>query len=73
MNTYARARRDRLAEVAEALGTMALSGKKRVTCVSRQVAGADTDLRNSLETQRVTTKRGWWRRGESNPRPVTVQ
>ena len=72
MNVHGRARLGRLQELAESVGRTVLGPGGGPTVAQQKIAcagGADvTPMDNE-----VTPGEAWWRRGESNPRPVTTQ
>ena len=82
LNVYGRARDARLAALAELLGeTVQAASKAAETAeanaesaalLPKQAAGAE-GLDVSTITPKGNGKEEWWRRWESNPRPVTVQ
>jgi len=82
LNVYGRAREERLAAVAERLGETILataeaaetaeSDAERAVLLPKVAAGAE-GLDVSAIAASAKANAGWWRRGESNPRPVTAQ
>ncbi len=69
-NTYARARRERLATIAEKTGETVLSGANMVHPTG---AGVTQETPKYLPQQALMANTNEWRRGDSNPRPEMFQ
>ena len=73
LNTYGRAREDRLHELTEKVGALVLPSEKCAHSVREMAAGAEGLDLNLLRRQGLKVGKDWWRRRELNPRPVTFQ
>jgi len=72
-NTYGRTRNERLAKVAEMVAERVLCGQTGVNMVHNASQDATATNGKSLQTKALTVQFGEWRRGDSNPRPVTFR
>ena len=79
LNTYAKVRREKQAELVERMGDVietavqkAVLERQRAESVHAETAGAETTGRNAAKLIKLSDEEKWWRRGESNPRPGTL-
>ena len=72
-NIYGRTRNERLIEVTDRVTDMVLFGEVGVNMVHKTEQDVTAANDKSLQTKAVTPQYGEWRRGDSNPRPVTFQ
>ncbi len=72
-NIYGRTRNERLIEVTDKVTDMVLSGKTGVNMVHNASQDVTAINGKSLQTKALTVQFGEWRRGDSNPRPVTFR
>ena len=73
LNVYAKTRQSRLSEVAEAVGRVVNPGPDYAHSMHKQAVGAEGLDLNALKAKTLGVEREWWRRRESNPRPVTAR
>ena len=73
MNTYARSRQERLAELAEAVGERVDKGEKYALFRTKLAAGLQGVDVTTLDDAELTAVSNKWRRRESNPRPDAFQ
>ena len=78
MNTYAKVRREKQAELVEKMGNVietavqkAVLEKQRAESVHAETAVASATDHNAANPIGLSDDDKWWRRGESNPRPGT--
>ena len=72
LNTYGRDRQGRLSELTEKVGKLVSPGPEYAVSRTRLAAGAEGLDVTALDGKASEEKK-WWRRGGSNPRPVTFQ
>jgi len=72
-NIYGRTRNERLIEITDRVTDMVLFGEVGVNKVHKTKQDVTAANDKSLQTKAVTPQYGEWRRGDSNPRPVTFQ
>jgi len=72
MNVYGRTRETRLSAIAERIGETVLPAAEHAHILARKAAGAEGLDVNAITPSGKGNGR-WWRRGESNPRPVAFQ
>ncbi len=70
MNTYARAQKDSLNAIVDSL-LAHVPQKKCAVCVQKAEEEGDGDDAISHSDNDLGAAEGWWRRRDSNPRPVT--
>ena len=72
-NIYGRTRNERLVEVTDRVADRVLLGEVGVNMVHKTEQDVTNDNDKSLHTKALTLQNEKWRRGDSNPRPVTFQ
>lgn len=71
MNTYARARTDNMAALVNQVSSTVLEQTERAQCVHIDENGGDSQPAISSSDNNIDGVLEWWRRRDSNPRPVT--
>ncbi len=71
MNTYAKARTDHMAELVNQVSSTVQEHSERALCVHIDENEGDGDDAISPTVNDLGGVLGWWRRRDSNPRPVT--
>lgn len=71
MNIYARARTDHMAELVNQVSSTVQEHIERAQCVHIDEKGGGSLSAIPFHTNDLDGVEGWWRRRDSNPRPVT--